>query len=396
MTSKVLVKLPTVPFSQGKKAPPELVSLPARNEGNIQTRQQRMNGDRTAQLEQNMKFLQEQHQATLVALHQEVETLRQRNRDLQFQLVFSKGSNVSSPVTSPEDSGNGFVKPKGSPSCVNVTPLQVELLEKDLQDIKTSLNDAKKHNIYLDDIIEKQKKMLELKEINEKKLAVSDIGIQVGGGPDPVQIDLTNRLEDAEAMVKRLRRENEDQRREIATIKASLYNGNGSSNGRNRRPNNSHHHNRGSQGEGDEHTSHKFPPLQTQSYWHRGSRGNHSFDHNSDYHRNGRGRGERQDRESETNNTVLPQLRHGASVKSESSAIYSPSSSSSSSHRQRFYVDDGRNNFHSSDGRNRKYRGPRSQRDRRDTDHRRGEYKDQEYPESSADGSRDTKNTRRQ
>jgi len=32
------------------------------------------------QLEQNMKFLQEQHQTTLVALHQEIESLRQRNR----------------------------------------------------------------------------------------------------------------------------------------------------------------------------------------------------------------------------------------------------------------------------------------------------------------------------
>lgn len=37
-------------------------------------------GDRAAQLEQNMKFLQEQHQAILVALQKEVETLRQRNR----------------------------------------------------------------------------------------------------------------------------------------------------------------------------------------------------------------------------------------------------------------------------------------------------------------------------
>lgn len=39
-----------------------------------------MTGERTAQLEQNMKFLQDQHQATLIALHQEVELLRQRNR----------------------------------------------------------------------------------------------------------------------------------------------------------------------------------------------------------------------------------------------------------------------------------------------------------------------------
>ena len=32
--------------------------------------------------------------------------------DLQFQLVFSKGSGVSSPASSPEDSGNGFAKLK--------------------------------------------------------------------------------------------------------------------------------------------------------------------------------------------------------------------------------------------------------------------------------------------
>lgn len=44
--------------------------------------------------------------------------------------------------------------------CVNVTPLQVELLEKDLQDIKTSLQEAKTHNQYLSSIIEQQKKLV--------------------------------------------------------------------------------------------------------------------------------------------------------------------------------------------------------------------------------------------
>lgn len=47
---------------------------------NQSIRHQTVNVDRVAQLEQNMKFLQEQHQATLVALHQEVESLRQKNR----------------------------------------------------------------------------------------------------------------------------------------------------------------------------------------------------------------------------------------------------------------------------------------------------------------------------
>lgn len=47
---------------------------------------------------------------------------------------------------------------QNSPICVNVTPLQVELLEKDLQDIKASLQEAKTHNQYLSSIIEQQKK----------------------------------------------------------------------------------------------------------------------------------------------------------------------------------------------------------------------------------------------
>lgn len=57
--------------------------LTERNEGLSQSiRHQSINIDRVAQLEQNMKFLQEQHQATLIALHQEVETLRQKNRGI--------------------------------------------------------------------------------------------------------------------------------------------------------------------------------------------------------------------------------------------------------------------------------------------------------------------------
>lgn len=92
------------------------------------------------QLEQNIKFLKEQHHLMLTSLHHEVETLRQRNRgerqhtgnlklsfilhcfdhysifscsmvykiiftDLQFQLVFSKGSLalLKSTPSSPED-----------------------------------------------------------------------------------------------------------------------------------------------------------------------------------------------------------------------------------------------------------------------------------------------------
>ena len=54
--------------------------LPSRNEDNVEVKYHGVTIDKVSQLEQNMKFLQEQHQSTLVALHQEVEILRQKNR----------------------------------------------------------------------------------------------------------------------------------------------------------------------------------------------------------------------------------------------------------------------------------------------------------------------------
>ena len=83
-------------FCQAKKSTPELKALPPKNEGATQVRpvQQTPSGDRTAQLEQNMKYIQEEHQATLIALHREVEVLRQKNRgkkihqrNLQFTVL---------------------------------------------------------------------------------------------------------------------------------------------------------------------------------------------------------------------------------------------------------------------------------------------------------------------
>ncbi|KAL6448352.1 hypothetical protein ACFW04_000352 [Cataglyphis niger] len=272
MTSKVLMKLPTVPFPQGKKAPLDLVSLSERNDGFAHVRHQSLNMDRVVQLEQNMKFLQEQHQTTLVALHQEIEFLRQRNRDLQFQLVFSKRAhcNVASSPSSPEDNGNGFAKSKNSPICVNVTPLQVELLEKDLQDIKASLQEAKTHNQYLSNIIEQQKKRLDIIKDQKDKIEMTDVGVQVG---DPVQASLVVLLEESYAMVKRLHKENMDQKKEIASLRAtsSANNPGSSRGGRSRDGNNSHHSRTSSTSTMQEQNSRKFPPLPIPSYWHRRS-----------------------------------------------------------------------------------------------------------------------------
>ncbi|KAK5640849.1 hypothetical protein RI129_009396 [Pyrocoelia pectoralis] len=208
---------------------------------------------RVAQLEQNIRFLQEQHTQMLAGLHKEVDNLRHRNRELQFQLVFIKGGLPSSP-SSPEDD----TKPKAyfSPKQLNVTPLQVEILEKELGELKIQLQEIDSRNAYLSAIVEEQKKKLERYERDRER------EIERAVQPDP---ELLRKLEDAETMIRRLRRENSELRQDGTAGTSGggqTYQNqrgqNRSNGGRNR--GNSAGHYRGNW----------FPPLHAQTYWHGG------------------------------------------------------------------------------------------------------------------------------
>ncbi|PNF33959.1 hypothetical protein B7P43_G04655 [Cryptotermes secundus] len=263
---------------------------------------------RITQLEQNIRFLQDQHKLMLTSLHQEVEQLRQRNRDLQFQLVFTKSGFIqSSPSpSSPEDDS----KPKVilSPKQLNMTSLQVEILEKEILELKGALQEAKTKNVYLTGIVEEQKKKLERLECRRQELeavgskitprmkldAQNQTGTFTNEGDTISQevLDeqmLAVKLEEAEKIIRRLRRENEENRRELATIRANLSkNLGGSGGGRQLGGGNNSHRgggggNAGGGGGNGHHRSHnqqqsqsqRFPPLHTQSYWHHGQHSQH-------------------------------------------------------------------------------------------------------------------------
>lgn len=246
---------------------------------------------------------------------------------------------------------------------------------------------------------------LEELEKQKKKIDVTNVGIQVGGKSEPTQEDIVTRLADAHAVIKQLHRENTDQRKEIATLKAASVNNGGTSRGGWARDSNNSHHSRVSSITGiQESTSHKFPPLQTQSYSHRRiqryyliyrpyffryydrhSYVHYSFDHNSDYRRNGRNRYDRQDLHTDAENTALPQLQNG-SINSDAMIF------DSCYRRYQAYL-----NYHREYS-NRKYRCQGTQRDRRDSENRyyRRDYKDRKFKDhqrgectDSGEGSRD-------
>ncbi|KZC15207.1 PREDICTED: histone-lysine N-methyltransferase set1-like [Dufourea novaeangliae] len=116
---------------------------------------------------------------------------------------------------------------------------------------------------------------------------------------NPAQADLVTRLEVADTAVKLLLRQNEYQRKEIATLKATSANTASVNKGVRYRDSNNSHHSRGSPTSStQEQIPHKFPPLQSQSYWYRRIL------------RNGRNRHDKQDHQTEVDSTVLPQLQN--------------------------------------------------------------------------------------
>ncbi|XP_018561122.1 uncharacterized protein LOC108903432 isoform X2 [Anoplophora glabripennis] len=279
MASKVIMKIPVAPFGQVNKSKSgnviagEIV-VPRSQDVSPRPAETPKGPEnvRIAQLEQNIKFLQEQHHLMLTGLHKEIESLKSRNRELQFQLVFVKGTLPSSgSPSSPEDDAKHKVY--SSPKPFNITPLQVEILEKELSDLKLQLQETESRNLYLSAIVDEQKKKLERYERDREK--ERERAIQ----PDP---ELLRKLDDAEAIIRRLRRENSDLRREnclttahyqqpreppaqrengYTSPRSGQNQGRGNSGGRHRSNNGGHY--RGNW----------FPPLHSQSYW-QGGRNN--------------------------------------------------------------------------------------------------------------------------
>ncbi|KAK9739343.1 Coiled-coil domain of unknown function [Popillia japonica] len=305
MASKVMVKIPVAPFGQVNKSKPspatvnadlvvtrspdiaairttEIQKLPTEASRKLPTE-----ASRVAQLEQNLKFLQEQHQLMLNGLHHEIDSLRHRNRELQFQLVFAKTSLPSTPSSPDDDS-----KPKVnvSPKQVNVTPLQVELLEREMSDLKIQLQEAESRNVYLSAIVDEQKKKLERYERERERERErhpshptrSGVAQEVGrrGGADQA---ITSRKFGSAT---RLRRENSDLRRENSSSpngysnreSSGGYHGRDGSGGQHHGQKNNANQNRSGNGSGGRHYNRGngstgghyrnwFPPLHSQNYW---------------------------------------------------------------------------------------------------------------------------------
>lgn len=149
--------------------------------------------------------------------------------------MFSKGGVTvlqnSPSASSPEDEAQRKILL--SPNQVNVMPLQVELLERDIAELRTNLSEAKTRNVYLQNVVDDQKK--KLSALENEKLDMAAVGKKIGkenitknrpvGREESVE-ELNEKLEDADRLIRRLRRENEEQRKEVSNgVNVMLPNG---------------------------------------------------------------------------------------------------------------------------------------------------------------------------
>nr|XP_026492128.1 uncharacterized protein LOC113397824 isoform X2 [Vanessa tameamea] len=208
MASKVLV--PTAPFAklQVKKSPPE-------NGGGFIISSSDA-AARVAHLEHSVRFLQEQHRLMLSGLHAEIEALRERNRDLQFQLIFNKESTVKPSPPVPDDTAEN-----------NEEKLRkdVSRAEREAAAARGEARAAEARALQLQRLVDAQaQKVRDLESRREGEPGGAGAGGAGGAdGAEESRAELRLRLAEAERLVRRLRADAERQRRELQCMKNSLH-----------------------------------------------------------------------------------------------------------------------------------------------------------------------------
>ncbi|XP_073956702.1 uncharacterized protein isoform X2 [Choristoneura fumiferana] len=164
---------------------------------------------RVAHLEHSVRFLQEQHRLMLGGLHNEIEALRERNRDLQFQLIFNKESSPKNTSPASEENADNTEEEN--------LKREVSRLEREAAAARGEARAAEARALQLQRLVDAQ---------SDKLRALSLAGAADGaGGADgdaacacsahESRAELRARLADAERLVRRLRGDADRQRREV-------------------------------------------------------------------------------------------------------------------------------------------------------------------------------------
>ena len=197
------------------------------------------NDVRLADLEGKLKFLKTEHERMLEGLHREIETLKERNQNLQFQLVFSGTKYESGAEEEPKNTE------------------EISRLESNIKKLESELEEVKERNSHLENLVKeleeelKRSKALEVQETrstdstiiqsplaqrspspesdeNKENADLVDVEYEDDLSiPSPSETSTSTptpppeymiKLQEAEAMIQRLQNENMTQKNEVKIL----------------------------------------------------------------------------------------------------------------------------------------------------------------------------------
>ena len=188
---------------------------------------------RLADLEGKFKFLKKEHAKMLQGLHREIESLKEKNKNLQFQMVFKETNIDEEPLVSEKDDGN---KEEISRMELNIQKLELELEEvkernKSLEDLVKKLEEDLKNvqetqsnnSTIIQSPLPQRSTSPEFEENkeNNRLLGYDDDLLSM---PSPSETTTSTptpppeyivKLQEAEAMIQRLQNENMTQKNEV-------------------------------------------------------------------------------------------------------------------------------------------------------------------------------------
>ncbi|KAK6190643.1 hypothetical protein SNE40_002462 [Patella caerulea] len=196
---------------------------------------------RSSYLERSIKFLKQQHQDILKCLHEEIDTVKKENKELQFKLIMNqkrkKSAKKSDKQDTTEDAANeddtASIDSKYLEGTDKSREVRVIFLNEEIKELKRALRETTNTNTYLKQLVEKNEEEVKRQQItienlksqtNQEGPETSYMVEQLAASEKIFSQKSTQQLTQSEyqGIIRHLQQVNEKQSHELESLKSDL------------------------------------------------------------------------------------------------------------------------------------------------------------------------------
>ncbi|XP_060564743.1 uncharacterized protein LOC132723954 isoform X3 [Ruditapes philippinarum] len=189
-------------------------------------------------LERSIMFLKQQHAEVLKSLHEEIDSLKKENKDLQFKIVMSQKQQQQQHTPQHHHAGGSASSRRsrtGKDRLLEkedkLDELKIIFLEEEIKELKHALREARNRNSYLTQVIEqnedvkkKQQHTIDTMKYQLSQGNAANLAEQITSGQSLFNLPGGRQpsLAECEAIIRRLQQINEQQQHELDNLKSDL------------------------------------------------------------------------------------------------------------------------------------------------------------------------------